>query len=145
MKEFTIRLGGADRRLRYTPRDAIEIYKAFQKPLSELVHNDVLGGFDEEGNPRNAYRPDAQAVFLRVGLAHELPRLSENALLDWIEEHLTGGGSLWDLVWPAAQAAYYSGIVLGRSVDLEERAKQALEGKAQTTPSSAAPTIRAAE
>lgn len=140
MKEFFVTIGGKERRLRYTPRDAIELYKAFQKPLSHLVRLDVLGGFDAKNNSLGDYRPDAQVLFLRVGLAHDIPQLTEDRVLDWIETHLLASGNIWDLVWPAAKAAYYSGIVLGRSVNLE-----ADEGKAQTTPSSAAPTIPAAE
>ena len=140
MKEYVITIGGKERRLRYTPRDAIELYKAFSKPLGHLVRQDVLGGFDAENNSLGDYRPDAQVLFLRVGLAHDIPRLTEDQVLNWIEAHLAEGGNIWDLVWPAAKAAYYSGIVLGRSLDLEDD-----EGKAQTTPSSAAPTIRAAE
>ncbi len=147
MKEFTVRLGGEERRLRYTPGDGIQLYKEFSKPLEHLVRNDVLGGFDDEGEARNEFRPDAQATLLRLGLSHDLPRLTEKQLLDWIEEHLAGGASMWELVWPAAKAAYYSGIVLGRSVDLEERIKKAkeAEGKAQPAPSPPAPTIPAAE
>ena len=145
MKEFSIRLGGEDRRLRYTPGDGIQLYRDFGKPLEHLVRGDILGGFDDEGEPRNEFRPDAQATFLRLGLAHDLPRLTEKQLLDWIDEHFAGGGSMWELVWPAAKAAYYSGIVLGRSVDLEERVKKAAEGKAEPAPSPPAPTIPAAE
>jgi hypothetical protein len=144
MKEFTIRLGGEERRLRYTPGDGIQLYKEFGKPLEHLVREDVLGGFEEEGEPRNEFRPDAQASFLRLGLAHDLPRLGERQLLDWIEEHLAGGGNIWDLVWPAAKAAYYSGILLGRSVDLDERIRaKAAEGKAEAA--SSPTTVPAAE
>jgi hypothetical protein len=145
MKRFSIRLGGQERPVRYTPGDGIQLYKEFGRPLEPLIREDVLGGFDEGGEPRNEFRPDVQAVFLRLGLSHDAPRLTEKGLLDWIEEFLEAGGNMWELVWPAAKAAYYSGIVLGRSVDLEERARLAAEGKGEPTPPSPPAAIPAAE
>ncbi len=147
MKEFTVKLGGENRRLRYTPLDAVQLYKEFPKPPEQLVREDVLGGFDEEGNPRSQFHPPAQMRFLHLGLANDLPRLTERQLSEWLEKHLEEGGTIYELVWTAAKAAYYSGVVVGYKVDLEERirTKREAEGKGEAAPSSPPPTIPAAE
>lgn len=150
MKTFTVVLGGAERRLRYTSPDAIALHKRFGRPLAQLIREDVLG-VDADGNAARAFNPEAHVALLHLGLAHDIRRLDEAQVLAWLDELLAEGGDLETVVAEAAKAAYYSGIVYGRRVDIDEenaRDKAAKAGKdpaAAMTAETAPPTVVAAE
>lgn len=151
MKEFSITIGGRERRLRFTSRDAIDLYKAFGKPLVELVKYDLVG-LDDENKQMRTTRPDVQIAFLHRGLRHDNPRLTEDQVIDWVDRHLEAGLDIEELTVPAGKAAYYSGIVFGKRVDVDAEADRLAEqnggGKAstgETDPETAAPTIPADE
>ncbi len=151
MKEFFITIGGKERRLRYPSADGIRLYQRFGKPLRELVRGDLMG-LDADNKAARDFRPDVQLAFLHLGLAHDIPRLTEDQVLAWIDKHLEDGSDLEDFMAIAAKAAFYSGIVIGRRLDIDveqEKAQEQLsEGKApaaEETTTPAPPTIPAAE
>ena len=145
MKEYFVNLGGQDRRLRYTPKDGVDLYRKFGKPLRALFEFDVLGGFASDGAGLANYNPDAQVAVLLAGLSHDEKRLTEEKLCGWIEEHYASGGTMWDLAHVASKAAYFSGIVLGRSVNIEDDIKTAGKGQPETTPPTTPATVPASE
>lgn len=148
MKEFQITVGGSERRLRYTSKDGVLLYQRFGKPLHPLIRDDALG-LGRDGKPTRETRPDVQVALLFLGLRHDLPRLTEDQLSEWIDLHLEEGGDLADLVSIASKAAYYSGIVLGRRLDIDEESERTDEqlGKATAAKEAGgeAPAIPAAE
>ncbi len=133
MKDYHVVLGGKERRLRYRSRDRIEVEAALNRPgsspsdrdwrsMHQILRHDVMG-LDENNEPTGRTSLRAQAYFLWVGIRHEAPGVTLEQVLDWIDEHLPQPiGALIDPVW---KAAFYSGVVLGFSLDIEaEMAKQ---------------------
>lgn len=136
MKTFTVHIGGKDRPVRYTSRDAIALKKRFNKALALLIFEDVLG-INEGGQfSFNADR-EAQIAFLHVGLAQAGFKGREDQVLDWIDAYLAEGGAIGDFLLPAVNAAFYSGTATGKSVDFEAMVKAQQEdvggGKAEGT------------
>lgn len=151
MKEFFITIGGKDRRLRYTSSDSIRLFQRFGKPLRTLVREDLMG-LDADNKATREFRPDVQLAFLHLGLAHDIPRLTEDQVTAWIDQLLEEGGDIQDVVTVATKAAYYSGIVLGVRYDVDaeqEKAQEQIgEGKGQAAPeppTSTPPAVPAAE
>lgn len=157
MKEFVVDLGGKERRLRYTSRDAIALYKRFGRPVPALLLEDVWGLREAPEGPdgQKAHvftahvNPEAQAAVLCLGLRQSEPRITEEMLLSWLDAFIEDGGNTHDLVTVAVKAFFYSGAANGKRTDLEEAAKKAIEGlidakvsegKAQTAAETESPT-----
>lgn len=128
MKVFEVELGGKRRQLRYTPADGVALWKRFNRPLTKLLLEDCLGLRD--GKPTTDFNPEAQLAVLAVGLKSEDATVGK-----WLEQAQYGKPevSIGDFLGVAVKAAFYSGIVNGRSIDLDEikTAAEDDEGKAQ--------------
>lgn len=131
MKVFEVELGGKRRQLRYTPADGVALWRRFNRPLTKLLLEDCLGMRDGKGT--TDWNPEAQMAVLAVGL-----KADESQVLKWLETAQYGRPevSIGDFLGVAVKAAFYSGIVNGRSIDLDEiktTAESDDEGKAQET------------
>lgn len=116
-KTFDVRLPDKPERprpLRYTSADGVALFKRFGRPLHALFMEDVAGYRD--GKATAQFNPEAQVAVLAAGLKMPEERVSE--LLD---KHLAMGGEAGDLLVPCIKAAFYSGILTGKSVDLDAK------------------------
>lgn len=131
MREFFVEIGGKSRRVRYTSSDGRALYRQFEKPLNKLFMDDVLGLHKDPSDGRmrlgGTVNPEAQFAVLMTGLKHDQPSLTDEMLDSWIDAHLDAGLPMGDLVGPAVKAAYFKGVVTGRSLDLDEIEKNVVE------------------
>lgn len=124
MKEFTVEIGDRERRLRFASRDAIELKRRFGKTPSVLLFTDTLG-LDEDGKRKPMLMdPEVQVAVLFHALRRGGSKVTEEQVLDWVDQHLEKGGELGDLVVPAAKCALYSGAITGRQIDLDAGAEE---------------------
>lgn len=92
------------------------LFKRFGRPLTRLFLEDCLGLKD--GAWTGDVNPEVQVAVLAVGL-----KVDEEKVYTWLDGLLQAGKPLGDVILPAIKAAFYSGIVNGRSLDLDEVAK----------------------
>jgi hypothetical protein len=117
MKEFTVSLGGRERRVRYTSKDGIALEKAFGKSVPLLLQHDLVG---QQGGRIDVtlYRREVQVRVLFLGLVHDWPKLIEDQVYDLVDAELLKGRTIRDIVWNAYKAALYAGLT-GRSIDVD--------------------------
>lgn len=129
MKVYEVEIGGKVRPLRYTSKAGVALFKRFGRPLTRLFLEDCLGLRDKVWT--GDVNPEAQIAVLATGL-----RVDEDKVCDWLDGLLKAGKPIADLLGPAIKAAFYSGIVNGKSLDLDEVTKDAEDeaGKAETSP-----------
>jgi hypothetical protein len=139
LKEFSIKLGGQDRRIRYTSLDAVKLFNLFGKPLARLLREDVWA-LNAAGKVTAETRPDVVLALLHIGMQHDVRQITFEKVAEWVDQHLEAGGDVAELTQVAVRAAYYSGIVIGRSVDLPDGELEGgkADGPAAETPRPAA-------
>lgn len=146
MKEFFVTLGGEERKVRFTSADGKALKRRFGKPLRELFFKDVLG-CDDAGRMQGTYDLEALHAAITLGInAANRRKVSEDQVSGWCDEHMSpeAGGNLVEIAIPVVEAAFYSGIVVGRSVDL--RFESGAEGEGKEQPPAPGPeTVKAAE
>jgi hypothetical protein len=123
MKEYTVVLGGTERKLRFNSFDGVALYKRFKRPLQELLWQGVLG-YGRDGQIGAGFDPEVQIAVLTAGLVRGGTRCNEDMVTQWFDTHLQAGKASGDLLWPAVKAFFYSGAATGVQVDLEELAEQ---------------------
>lgn len=124
MREFTVELGGQQRKLRYTTTDAIALKKRFGKPAGRLCTQDVLGR-GPDGKRNGDIDPEAQVALVALGLSHEGTRFSDDQVAEWFDEHMLAGKPIGEILQEAVNAAFYAGICTGSSVDLKKLVEEA--------------------
>ncbi len=125
MKEFTVTLGGKDRRVRYTSRDGVALEKKFEKPVPTLLLHDLVGQVGGKVDV-TLYRREVQVHVLFLGLLHDWPKLIEEQVYDLVDAELLKGRTIRDIVWNAYKAALYAGLT-GRSIDVDTFFEAAVE------------------
>lgn len=116
MKVYEVEIGGKVRPLRYTSKDGVALFKRFGRPLTRLFLEDCLGL--KAGEWTSDVNPEVQIAVLAVGL-----KVDEEKVYTWLDGLLQSGKPIGDVMAPAIKAAFYSGVVNGRSLDLDEVTK----------------------
>lgn len=125
-REVFVNLGGADRRLRFSAtRDGIALQKRCGKKPGEVVDQDILPTVDVQGpdgkmrrRPSFYYSPEAVAFALYLGLHHDDKTVTEEKVLDWMDEAIAVPNGMLVILNQLFDALMISGIT-GKSVDLE--------------------------
>lgn len=128
MKTFEIEFltsEGAPRRfeVRFGMIAARALHQRFKQPLRELFIHSVLGA-DDRGRVLRAWDPEVQLAALAAGISGGGTPVVEERVAPWVDAHIAAGGDVMTLVLPLVKAAFYSGIVTGRSQDLDAAAEQ---------------------
>lgn len=136
--EFRSTEGQQPRRfeVRFGMLAARELHKQFARPLRDLFLRDVLGA-DELGRVTRSWDPQVQLSVIASGIAGGGTPVAVERVAAWIDDHIARGGDLMEIVTPVTKAAFYAGIVTGRSQDLDAQAEQEEgrgKGKARTPP-----------
>lgn len=144
-KVHTVTLGGKSFPLGYTPRDAIALKRRFNKPLTLLLRQDVMGmeerpktqadcksgqvlkPGDTVWEAKGLHDIEVQIAFLHAGIVSGGARkVTEDQVIDWVDQHMKTEQNMGPLVGPIWKAVLLSGIT-GTTVDVETIAEDADE------------------
>ena len=103
MKSYPIELGGKTRNIRYNFNALCDIEEATGKPITEISGLSSI------------------RVLLWAGLRWEDRGLTAQRVGTWIEEYLSGGGDMQDLVDAATNALNSTGIMKKRGEQGEDK------------------------
>lgn len=141
-KVYAVALAGREYGLAFGARDAITLKKRFEKSVTALLREDVMGMVERQkpGGKRGethwtlngTYDLEVQVAFIHLGIVTGGAKgVSEERVIGWVDDHIKAGKSLGELVEPVWRAVLLSGIV-GASIDTEaerEGDEPAPEGK----------------
>ena len=117
-REVFVKLGGEDRRLRFTTREGIELKRRFNKTPKRLLHEDIAPSAN--GRPTLDFDPEVVVAALFLGLRHELRRKeSEVTVEQWFDVACKAGEAVL-IVNQLVDAIMLDGIT-GQSIDFEAR------------------------
>lgn len=136
-KVHTVTLGGKSFPLGYTPRDAIALKRRFNKPLTLLLRQDVMGmeerpktqadcKTDEVLQPgatvweaKGLHDIEVQIAFLHAGMVSGGARkITEDEVINLVGQHMKDEQNMGPLVGPIWKAVLLSGIT-GTTVDVD--------------------------
>lgn len=118
-----------ERRVRYTSKDGIALQRRFGRSVAVLIQECLVGQSDD-GVDTKLYDREVQIAVLHLGLAHDMPKVLEDQVVEWVDAELIAGRTIRDVVWPAYKAAMYAGL-LGRSIDVDEVYQKVMAGLAE--------------
>lgn len=125
-KEFVITFGGKERRIRFTTNDARVLRKRFDKPLSSLIAENLMGW---RNGTKHDYDLEAIAAVAMLGLQHFDRTVTEDKFFTggenggWLDDTIDEG-SLEEKIVILARAVYASGVVNGHPVDIDNVVKR---------------------
>ena len=142
-RQYSVLLAGREYPLRFTAKDGIALKRRFGKPLATLLREDVMGLAEEpkpDGAPgethwvpKGQFDLEVQVAFLHAGVVSGGAKLTEDKIMDYIQQHLDSAQHMGPIIQPLWKAVYISGIT-GASIDpdaaQEGTDEPAPEGKA---------------
>jgi hypothetical protein len=125
VREFKVTFGGKERQLRYSSRDMKALQQQFEFAApSDFVIRDILGIHFEKGSNTN-FNLRAQHEFLAAGFRTGADKnaaakgIVAAHVEEWWDEAIQSGLDVKVVLWTAVCAAYFAGVVILKSFDVE--------------------------
>lgn len=118
-REVFVRLGGADRQLKFTTREAIALQRRFGKTPKRLMSEDIapsIEGPKGERVPTNDFNPEVVCAALHLGIARN-NKPSEDQVIRWFDDECKSEDGASPVLNQLCDAMMLDGIT-GTSIDV---------------------------
>ena len=110
-KTYTCVLGGREREFKFTRKDREDFEEKFGGQGMWRVIRDQVLALNEDDEPTPGGTIKAQRALVWIGLRHKGPKVTEDAVGQWLDELGQAGGNVFGVFSTAANAVLASGVL----------------------------------
>ena len=136
MADFKCTLGGREREFKFTRKDREDFEEKFDGQGMWRVIRDQVLALNENDEPTPGGTIKAQRALVWIGLRHKGPKVTEDAVGQWLDDLGREGGNVFAVFSTAANAVLASGVLgIKYEIRADEEEDPKEDGDPATEPS----------